>query len=127
MSTLLGILFFAGGPVLGAVLAIALGGTRAWQVIVGAVLGQGGALVAARVWSEYVAARAMRRALQSTHRGPNDSPGGATLPGRPSNVVIRATGLTWRDHLVTLSASAGFAVLVGSLVATTCRIVSGRH
>jgi hypothetical protein len=128
MSTLAGIGFLAGGPVLGAVCAIALGATQSWQVVIGAVLGQGVAVVLGRAWSESAAARTMRRALAATRNPRADTAvtGGDEATG-PTNVVIRATGLTWRDHAVTAAVFSGFAMLVGGLMAALWRIVAARH
>jgi hypothetical protein len=128
MSPFLGIGFVAGGPVVGALCAIALGATATWQIIVGGMLGQGVAVVLGRAWSEYAAARTMRRALDITRRPGGDPPLAAgAIAARPTNVVIRATGLTWRDHLVTLALFSGFALLVAGLVAFVWRTVAGGH
>jgi hypothetical protein len=125
MATLLGIGFLAGGPVVGALCAIALGATGAWQVIMGAVLGQGVAIALGRAWSEFAAARTMQRALDATRARSGGAPvaaGGAAA--RPTNVVIRAAGLTWRDHLAMLAGFAGFAGLLGALIALGWRAVA---
>jgi hypothetical protein len=128
MSTLVGIGLLVGGPVIGALSAIALGATATWQIMTGAILGQGLAVVVGRAWSEYAAARTTRRALEATRRPAGDTPlavgGGAA---RPTNVVIRATGLTWRDHLGTLAVFSGFAALIGVVVAWLWRIVAAGH
>ena len=125
MSRLLGIGLLSAGPVLGALCAIALGATRTWPVIIGAVLGEGVAIVLGRAWSEFAAARTMRRALDATRARSGGAPvaaGGAAA--RPTNVVIRATGLTWRDHLAMLAGFARFAGLVGALIALGWRAVA---
>ena len=126
MSTFLGIGLLAGGPVVGALCAIALGATGIAHIIIGAVLGQGVAAVVGRAWSEYAAAQTMRRALGATRASGGEATVAASgAAARPMNVVIQATGLTWRDHLVTIAAFAGFAGLVGALIALGWRTVAG--
>ena len=126
MSTLLGIALLTAGPVLGAIGALALGATRTWQAVAGAIIGEGVSWLLGRAWSAHAAERATARALATarTETGASFLAGGAAA--RPTNVVIRATGLPWRDHLVTLAVFSGFAVLVGALVATVWqRVVPG--
>jgi hypothetical protein len=102
MSVSTGIGIFVGGPLLGALLALLLGYSRPWQLILAAVLGEGVAWLVGRAWSEHAVARTLRS-------------GGA---------VIRATGLGWQDHLLTASVLVGLAVLVGGLVALARRLLS---
>jgi len=83
--------------------------------------------VLGRAWSTRAAERAIARALTAAR-----IEGGASFPAtgadaRPRNVVIRATGLTWHDHLVALVVFSAFAALVGALVATVWRIVVPGH
>jgi len=127
MSTLLTIGVLAGGPVVGAVCSIALGATATWQIIVGGMLGQGVAVAVGRAWSGYAAARTMRRALDASRRPGDPSLASGAVAAGPTNVVIRATGLTWRDHLLTLAVFSLFAALVASLVAFVWRTVTGGH
>ena len=70
-STVIGI--FVTGPLLGALAALLLGYSRPWQLILGAVLGEGVAWLVGRAWSEHAVARTLRG-------------GGA---------VIRTAGLGW--------------------------------
>jgi hypothetical protein len=100
MSTVTGIGIFVGGPLLGALSALLLGFAKPWQVILGAVLGEGIAWMVIRAWSEHASARTLRS----------------------GGVVIRATGLGWQDHLVTATVLVGFAVLIGGLVALVGRL-----
>ena len=119
--------FLLGGPVVGALCAIALGATGSTQIILGAVLGEGVAVVLMRVWSDYAVARATRRALDAARRPTRDAPVTTRGDARPTNVFIRATGLTWRDHVVTVAAFGGFAVVVGAVVALAWRTVGPGH
>jgi len=124
MATLLGIGILVGGPALGALGALALGATRSWQVMLAAVLGQGIVVAISRVWSQYVTAQVTRRALAVAAGRAGAPPGpGDGAAARPTNVVIRATGLTWRDHVVTVAVLASCAVVVGICVATVWRKV----
>ena len=102
MSTLTGVSIFVGGPLLGALLALLLGHSRAWQLMVGAVLGEAVAWVVGRAWSEYAVARTLRS----------------------GGMVMRATGLGWQDHLLTATILIGLAILVGGLVALARRLFS---
>ena len=102
MSALTGISIFVGGPLLGALLALVLGHSRPWQLMLGAVLGEAVAWVVGRVWSEYAVARMLRS----------------------GGMVMRATGLGWQDHLLTATILLGVAVLVGGVVALARRLFS---
>ena len=100
MSTLTGVGIFVGGPLLGALLALGFGHSRAWQLMLGAVLGEAVAWVVGRVWSEYAVAQTLRS----------------------GGMVMRATGLGWQDHLLTATILIGLAILVGGLVALARRL-----
>jgi hypothetical protein len=100
LSTLTGVTIFVGGPLLGALLALLLGHSRPWQLMLGAVLGEAGAWVVGRAWSEYSVARTLRS----------------------GGMVVRATGLGWQDHLLTATILVGVAILVGGLVALVRRL-----
>lgn len=122
-STLLGLSVFVGGPALGALCAIALGYTRLWQIVIGALIGAAVADVAIREWSNHVAERLMHDALDSAGVGREAvtrSPGDLA---RPSRVIVRATGLGWRDPVVTTTVLITFAAIVGSVVALVRRII----
>jgi len=97
MSTLLGLSPFVAGPALGALSAIALGYTRLWHIILGALAGAAVADVVVRVWSNYAATQALRS-------------------GRDV-AVARATGLGWHTRMLALTILAGFAALIGATVA----------
>jgi len=103
MSNLPLIAMLVGGPVLGAVGAILQGYTRPWQVILGAILGEAIGSVVARAWSEHVAAELMRS-------------------GRDA-VIVRATGLTWEDHLITIAIAIAFSSLMAGVVMLIRRLV----
>jgi len=100
MSALTGIGIFVGGPLLGALLALVLGHSRPWQLMLGAVLGEAVAWAVGRAWSEYAVARTLRS----------------------GGMVIRATELGWQNQLLTATILLGVAVLVGSLVALARRL-----
>lgn len=107
MSTLLGLGIFVGGPVLGARCAIALGYTRLWQIVIGALGGAAVADLVVRAWSNHAATQALRS-------------------GRDV-VVAGANGLGWRNHVLTFTIVACFAALVGGAVALLRRsLVAGQ-
>jgi hypothetical protein len=123
MPTFVAISIIASGPFLGALSAIALGYNLTWQVLIGALIGQAIAVGVGRVASEVAAARTMRRALDAARSGRSASVVIGSGSARPDNVVIRATGLTWRHHATTVAVFTAFALLAGWLVAILRGIV----
>lgn len=84
------------GPILGALLALAVGQGRAWQIIAGAVAAECLAYVGLRLWS----ARALRQHLAAA----------------PDALLVSLPQQSWSEQVTAVLILLAFAAAVGGLV-----------